>query len=176
MIGQLLTTRGLTLLAAAGIFAGGAATVGASGGVSGAADNANSVLSALHITHKSQDEGQNNPGGQTADEPTAEGTSRAVEGIPTANAQHHPADDNGVCDKGETIVKTVPSGVAVNVPCQAGEDHGQGSASNAEATASPDETPGPDNTEHSGDAERTSVPRPTQANPHATEGAGNSDR
>jgi hypothetical protein len=176
MIGQLLTGKGLALLAAAGIFAGGAATVGASGGVSGAASNANSVLSALHITHNTDGPGHGNSGDATAEAsrtpdashtPEAEGTKRAVQGIPTDNPNHQPEATPGVCNKGETIVKTTPSGEQVTVPCQTGEDHGSGNSnSHADKTPPADETP---------EANATETPRalPTQANPHATEGAGN---
>jgi hypothetical protein len=55
MIGRLLTARGLALIAVAGIFAGGAATVGASGGIHGAADNVTSVLQAAHLVSSSSD-------------------------------------------------------------------------------------------------------------------------
>jgi len=170
MIGQLLSAKGLALLAAAGIFAGGAATVGASGGVSGAASNANSVLSALHITHNSDGQGHGNPGDATAEAsrtPKAEGTRRAIQGIPTDNPNHQPEATPGVCNKGETVVKTTPSGEQVSVPCQTGADHGSGN-SNGQGDKTPvaDETP---------EANATETPRalPTQANPHATEGAGN---
>ena len=150
MIGQFLRARrGLALLAVAGMFAGGAVTVGASGGVSGAASNANEVLATLHVPHKAHGHGHGNSiAGDKKDDsgtPEAEGTKRAVQGIPTENPQHHPADDDGICEKGETIVKTVPSGVAVNVPCQAAKDHGQGKGDKTkdeDKTPEADETPG----------------------------------
>jgi hypothetical protein len=51
---------------------------------------------------------------------------RDVKGVPTSNPAHHPGDDDGNCDKGETEVKTTPSGTQVDVPCQAaGDHHGQ---------------------------------------------------
>jgi hypothetical protein len=204
MIGQLLGGRGLALLAAAGIFAGGAVTVGASGGVGNAAGNANDVLATLHVPHTGHGHGNGNAGSggpQASGTPAAEGTQRAVEGIPTENPQHHPADANGICDKGETIVKTTPSGVAVNVPCQAGQgkgiSHGDktpGADATAEANATEpqggqgngnshrDKTPGAGETPaanatepngHAGGADHTPVPLPTQASSHASEGAGN---
>lgn len=147
MIAKLLgARRGLALFAAAGIFAAGAVTVGASGGVSGAATNANEVLATLHVPHKahSHGHGNSNAGGKPDDSgtPEAEGTRRAVQGIPTENPQHHPADDDGICEKGETIVKTVPSGVAVNVPCQTAKDHGEGKG---------DKTPGANKTPKAGE-------------------------
>ena len=148
MIGQILGARGLALLAAAGIFAGGAITVGASGGVTGAAGNANDVLATLHVPHTGHGHGHghgnSNGGGKPDDSaaPAAEGTQRAVKGIPTENPQHHPADADGICDKGETIVKTTPSGVAVNVPCQTAKDHGQGNGnSHGDKTPDANETP-----------------------------------
>jgi hypothetical protein len=49
-----------------------------------------------------------------------------VHGIPTTNPSHHPEDGDGECEKGETVVKTTPSGTQVNVPCQAAGEHGNG--------------------------------------------------
>jgi hypothetical protein len=65
---------------------------------------------------------------EATDTPDATATSgedsdRGVKGIPTTNPAHHPGDDNGQCDKGDTEVKTTPSGTQVNVPCQAEGDH-----------------------------------------------------
>lgn len=148
MIGQLLGGRGLALLAAAGIFAGGAVTVGASGGVGNAAGNANDVLSTLGVPHTGHGHGNAGSATQVSGTPTAEGTQRAVEGIPTENPQHQPANADGTCDKGETIVKTTPSGVAVNVPCQVGEDHGQGKG---DKTPDASETPEANATESNDD-------------------------
>ncbi len=48
---------------------------------------------------------------------------RQIVGIPTANPHFKPSDD-GDCEKGETLVKTTPSGERVNVPCQAATHHG----------------------------------------------------
>lgn len=193
MIGQRLGARGLAVLAVAGLFAGGAATVGASGGVGGAADNASEVLSTLHIPHKTHGHGNGHAGDRTPDDasaPSAEGTQRAIKGIPTDNPQHHPADSDGTCDKGETVVKTTPSGVQVNVPCQTAEDHGKGTktpkagktpkadktpeANEANETPEADETPDAEETPGAnGHEDRGPVTLPTQANPHASEGAGN---
>src|SRR5439155_21793937 len=156
MIARLLAARGLALVAVAGIFVGGAATVGASGGVGGAADHANSALTALHLSPKGHGHGTNNDVDASAT-PGAEGTRRAVVGIPTDNPQHQPAAD-GTCVKGETVVKTVPSGVAVNVPCQAAEQHGQGDYhknSNADRTHVADHTREPNETPESPEAEGT---------------------
>ena len=44
---------------------------------------------------------------------------RDVHGIPDSNPSHHPEDGDGVCEKGETVIKTTPSGNRVNVPCHA---------------------------------------------------------
>ena len=72
----------------------------------------------------------------------AEGTEgpeseRTIKGIPTDNPNHHPDNGDGVCEKGETAIKTTPSGVKVNVPCQAAGhtnngDHGTPEADNTE--------------------------------------------
>lgn len=48
-------------------------------------------------------------------------------GIPDDNPSHHPEDGDGECEKGETVIKTTPSGRQVNVPCNAvghGDDDG----------------------------------------------------
>lgn len=45
-----------------------------------------------------------------------------VGGIPDHNPSHHPEDGDGVCEKGETVIKTTPSGRQVNVPCHAAGD------------------------------------------------------
>jgi outer membrane biosynthesis protein TonB len=50
---------------------------------------------------------------------------RDVVGIPDDNPSKQPENGDGVCDKGETVIKTTPSGKQVNVPCQAVmKDHG----------------------------------------------------
>jgi len=58
--------------------------------------------------------------------PTAtaeEGGPRDVVGIPDDNPSKQPEDGDGVCEKGETVIKTTPSGKQVNVPCQAVKEH-----------------------------------------------------
>jgi hypothetical protein len=201
MIEKLLTGRGLALIAAAGIFVGGAATVGASGGVSGAADHFTSMLQAAHLT--SGDATSTPAGGaalslvststpeatdtaESADHaaphgctPTAvaTGTPAAtntpaptttasaedsnhgngprngdcdVRGIPTTNPNFKP-EANGTCEKGESAVKTTPSGIMVNVPCQAldhGDENGGG-------------TPTPEATEHGNEGGNSGEHRPT---------------
>ena len=49
---------------------------------------------------------------------------RDVVGIPDSNPVKSPEDGDGVCEKGETVIKTTPSGKQVNVPCQAAKDLG----------------------------------------------------
>ena len=130
VLGRLMTGRALALLATAGIFAGGAVTVGASGGAGSAAGN---VLTALHITERTpnkpgtQVDRIDQPGGPAT--PAAEETKPAVGGVPTANTQHQAADTTETCDRSETIVKTMPSGAAVNAPCQTGSNRDQGDGS-----------------------------------------------
>jgi len=198
MIGKLLTGRGLALIATAGIFAGGAATVGASGGVGGAADHVSSILQAAHITSSTSDatpaggasalslESTATPGAEATDTavsgdrqaphgctptavatvdttntpeatetPAATTTASAedsghangprnddcdVRGIPTTNPNFEPAAE-GTCEKGQSAVKTTPSGIMVNVPCQA-LDHGQKEATPtpADGTVTPEAT------------------------------------
>ena len=48
---------------------------------------------------------------------------REVVGIPDDNPSKMPEDGDGVCEKGETVIKTTPSGKQVNVPCQAVKEH-----------------------------------------------------
>jgi outer membrane biosynthesis protein TonB len=52
---------------------------------------------------------------------TPESGRRDVVGIPEDNPVHQPDDGDGVCEKGETTVKTTPSGNLVNVPCHSVE-------------------------------------------------------
>ena len=63
---------------------------------------------------------------------------RDIKGIPTTNANFHEADGDGVCDHGESVVKTTPAGTQVNVPCEATEhgDSGHGHDQTPEAAAS----------------------------------------
>ncbi len=81
--------------------------------------------------------------------PEAEGTEgpeseRTVKGIPTDNPNHHPDNGDGICEKGETAIKTTPSGVQVNVPCQAAEhankgNHGDHGTPEADGTEAPND-------------------------------------
>ncbi|TAK67192.1 MAG: hypothetical protein EPO22_03150 [Dehalococcoidia bacterium] len=199
MIGRFLTGRGLALIATAGIFAGGAATVGASGGVGGAADHVSSILQAAHITSSSNDATATSVSGEAAlslestgtpepdatdtsvaggreaphgctptveatvdttttpeatDTPAATTTASAeahgngprnddcdVRGIPTTNPNFEPAAE-GTCENGQSAVKTTPSGIMVNVPCQA-LDHGgkEATPTPADGTVTPEATP-----------------------------------
>lgn len=92
----------------------------------------------------------------------------AIRGIPTTNPAHDMAETPGACERGDTAVKTTPSGVQVNVPCQA--------IHNAE-TPEADKTPGPDENkgatmEATEAAEPTRQPEATeQPHAHATPGA-----
>ena len=93
--------------------------------------------------------------------PAPSPTSGAIRGIPTTNPAHDMAETPGACERGDTAVKTTPSGVQVNVPCQA--------IHNAE-TPEADKTPGPD--EHkSKTAEPTEAAEATKQ-PEATEQPG----
>ena len=55
----------------------------------------------------------------TVDDGDDEEGPRDVVGIPDDNPSKQPEDGDGVCEKGETVIKTTPSGKQVNVPCQA---------------------------------------------------------
>jgi hypothetical protein len=73
------------------------------------------------------------------DSATQEGNGeRDVVGIPEDNPDHQQDNGDGDCDKGETAVKTTPSGNEVRVPCQALEPGppglSQGPRSGDEAT------------------------------------------
>lgn len=46
---------------------------------------------------------------------------REIVGIPDENPNFEPENGDGTCEKGETVVKTTPSGKQVNVPCHAVE-------------------------------------------------------
>lgn len=47
---------------------------------------------------------------------------RDIKGIPADNPSHTDDDGDGICEKGETKIKTTPSGNQVRVPCHAGKD------------------------------------------------------
>ena len=63
---------------------------------------------------------------EDADDEAEQGESgqRDVVGIPKDNPVHQPAATPEACEKGETVIKTTPSGKQVNVPCQAVKEHG----------------------------------------------------
>jgi hypothetical protein len=60
---------------------------------------------------------------------------REIGGIPDDNPSKSPEDGDGVCEKGETVIKTTPSGKQVVVPCQADKSnktHGHGNPSDGD--------------------------------------------
>lgn len=66
---------------------------------------------------------------------------RDVVGIPDDNPSKRPEDGDGVCEKGETVIKTTPSGKQVTVPCQADKSnktHGHGNASDGDDQEEPE--------------------------------------
>ncbi len=88
------------------------------------------------------------PTAHPTEKPEAGVTPRTIKGIPTGNPQHPEA--TGTCEKGEATVKTVASGIAVNVPCQAVEQgnnsngaDAHGDAAATERSGNSDRTPGP---------------------------------
>jgi hypothetical protein len=78
-------------------------------------------------TFASQDmlpgQSQDSPSVQVVDDDAADNDTgqRAIVGIPEDNPVHQPAATPEACEKGETAVKTTPSGKQVNVPCHAVE-------------------------------------------------------
>ena len=68
-----------------------------------------------------------------------DGEEEDTHGIPTSNPSHHPEDGDGVCEHGETVVKTTPSGNKVTVPCQTekhGKNHAGGNQTNGHGKGS----------------------------------------
>lgn len=63
------------------------------------------------------------------------GEEDGIHGIPDSNPAKHPEDGDGICEKGETVVKTTPSGNQVNVPCNAVKDSIGGDAEDGESDA-----------------------------------------
>ncbi len=59
------------------------------------------------------------PNASVTPDPNATEAPREIKGIPDSNPVKQPEDGDGVCEKGETVVKTTPSGVQVAVPCNA---------------------------------------------------------
>ncbi len=160
----LLATHKLALGIAVAVLASGAAvgTFASQDKLPGQAHGI--ILSSLDAspTATSQVEATNTPA------PPATPTPGTVHGIPTTNPAHDMAETPGACERGDTAVKTTPSGVQVNVPCQA--------IHNAE-TPEADKTPGPDErtaeaTKQAEVPEATSQPEPAeQPHAHATPGA-----
>jgi hypothetical protein len=58
----------------------------------------------------------------TPEDGDGEGGPRDIKGIPTHNPNWTDDDGDGICEKGETKIKTTPSGNQVRVPCHAGKD------------------------------------------------------
>ena len=68
---------------------------------------------------------------------------RDVVGIPDDNPSKQPENGDGVCEKGETVIKETPSGKQVNVPCQAVvKSHGAKAAGGDEGDQDVDEEEG----------------------------------
>ena len=69
---------------------------------------------------------------------------RDVVGIPTANPSHVDEDGDGVCEKGEVVIKITPSGKSIRIPCQAAEPNGPPEGhGNKHSTPSPTALPSP---------------------------------
>ena len=162
MIGRLLTGRALALLATAGIFAGGAVTVGASGGVSGAAGNVNDVLAALHVTDRTPNQADAHL--DNIDQPDGSGKPDAASATPgggRSNAGQR-ADDNAGHGLQNATEAAGNAGQGIQNAAPRGLDHANGHATDgpsSDASATPGVTP---------------VTRPGQAGEHASEGAGES--
>ena len=73
--------------------------------------------------------------------PTPANGRRDVVGIPDDNPSHQPDDGDGVCEKGETVIKITPSGNLVNVPCHSVE-HGPPSFSHGHGHGGTDDASG----------------------------------
>jgi hypothetical protein len=74
---------------------------------------------------QNDDQGENDEGDNNQGENGNGKHDCDIKGIPSTNPNHHPEATPGVCQKGETVIKTTPSGEQVNVPCQAA-DKGDG--------------------------------------------------
>jgi hypothetical protein len=182
MIGRLLTGRALALLATAGIFAGGAVTVGASGGVSGAAGNVNDVLATLHITDRTPDQAdahlddieQPDGSGKPSDVPPAE------HGGGLSNAEQHADDNNTNAQHGldNAAEGSDNAGQKIYNASQQGLDHANSHLLDEPPTdtgASDESHPAalpPQANEHASGGEDNGVAPPTHASEHAPEGAG----
>ena len=75
-------------------------------------------------TPEPTEDAESTPTATPTDDDDDEGGPRDVVGIPDDNPSKQPENGDGVCDKGETVIKTTPSGKQVNVPCQAVKEHG----------------------------------------------------
>ena len=175
MIGKLLTARGLAALTAAAIFAGGAATVGASGGVSGAAGNVEDVLATLHVTDRTPDQAgthldditQPTDSGKPEDAGQPEDSGKPADtGLP--NASEH-AGDNAAHGLENATEAAGNAGEGINNAASQGLDHADDHALDGPAS---DKTPAaglpPQANEHANDAPAGAPPPlPTQASSHA---------
>ena len=172
---KILQKRTLAAVGAAVILVAGAATVGATGGVSDVAGNVGDVLAALNITDKTPDEadGQIDANEQPDVADDHEGGLDTATEDADENAQHgldHATDETAnVSDGNENAEHGLDhaSDAAPDGPNNDGEHPGDvplPTQANEHANdAAPD---GPNNDgEHPGD-----VPLPTQANEHATDG------
>ena len=69
---------------------------------------------------------------------------RDILGIPTANPSHIDEDGDGICEKGEVVIKETPKGNSIRVPCQAAEPNGHPEGhGNKHSTPSPVPSPVP---------------------------------
>ncbi len=75
-------------------------------------------------TPEPTEDAESTPTATPTEDDDDEGGPRDVVGIPDDNPSKQPEDGDGVCEKGETVIKTTPSGKQVNVPCQAVKEHG----------------------------------------------------
>src|SRR5262245_6878118 len=66
--------------------------------------------------------GTTEPEATPTEDGDSEGGPRDIKGIPTHNPNWTDDDGDGICEKGETKIKTTPSGNQVRVPCHAGQD------------------------------------------------------
>lgn len=81
-------------------------------------------------------EASETPGASETPDGSGDDDEDDIHGIPEDNPAHHDADDDGICEKGETVIKTTPSGVRVRVPCQA-DKHGSDDEGGTEESGAP---------------------------------------
>lgn len=168
LITRLLTPRALSALAAAAIFAGGAATVGASGGVSAVAGNVSQVLQTLHITDKTPDQADSHieDAGSNA---SADATPAAGKDGGLSNAEQH-ADDNAAHGLQNASEGSDNAGQGIHNANPNGLDHANSNATDGPSNG--DRTPEAESTEVSDNA-GTPEALPTEASDNASERGGN---